>query len=437
MTIRPQIRIFAFALIASSCTAPRPTAAVPTASQSAATTAVDAGQSSSSGVLQAPFPQHPSEGEVPVPTAPDWRGTLIYNGDAGVWYLQVAKVIAVYGHNEVIATDDKGRVLVLTVYSGKWSESWTAPDGQWLAPTTPADVDPRIPGEELYAAGKSGNVHQLTLQPLPFGKFELQSVEIGHAPGEEFHAVLAADVDSKRAGCELLAFGITGAVYQLTAADKAGAFRMQKLGEVVGRVRDTVVLRDPRTGEAAILAVSRSGDLLSLSVDNGVLRSEVLAHETSGLGRLAVRPARDGEATVLYATRDDGVLLRYQKGADGRVAREVVFAGEQGLRGVAAGRFHEDGREAVAVYGYGRAVHLITRGPAGGWQAEVLWQSLQQGHWLAVGELDGRNTTDELVCSGFDGQVVLLARPPGYGMPQAAVPGRVPNAAAAATPTAK
>lgn len=380
-------------------------------------------------VAEPPLPRHPSEGEVLVETAPDWRGTQIYRGDAGVWYLHVAKVVSVYGHNEVIATDDKGRVLVLTVYSGKWSEVWTNPDEQWVAPARPADVDPRIPGEELYAAGKAGNVHQLTFTELPFGKFALQSREIGHAASEEFHAVLAHDVDPVRPGSELLCFGITGAVYVVTPAADGDAFAMTKLAELPGRVRDTLVVEDPRDGKPLVLAASRSGDLLALRMRGGKLESEVLAHETSGLGRLARKPAKSGaakdrELPVVYATRDDGVLLRFELGKDGRAQKELIFAGEQGLRGVAAGRFFDDGREAVAVYGYGRSVHLITRAKVGGWQVETIWKSLQQGHWLAVGELDGRNTTDELVCSGFDGDVVMLARPIGYGLPQAAVPGR-------------
>ena len=32
-------------------------------------------------------------------------------------------------------------------------------------------------------------------------------------------------------------------------------------------------------------------------------------------------------------------------------------------------------------------------------------------------ELDGRNGTDELIATGFGAQVVLLSRPPGYGLP--------------------
>jgi hypothetical protein len=41
---------------------------------------------------------------------------------------------------------------------------------------------------------------------------------------------------------------------------------------------------------------------------------------------------------------------------------------------------------------------------------------VDKGHWLAAGELDGRNATDELVAAGYSGRVVLLARPPGYGL---------------------
>ncbi len=32
-----------------------------------------------------------------------------------------------------------------------------------------------------------------------------------------------------------------------------------------------------------------------------------------------------------------------------------------------------------------------------------------------VDEVDGRNDTRELLCSGYSGRVVLLNRPPGYG----------------------
>jgi hypothetical protein len=48
-----------------------------------------------------------------------------------------------------------------------------------------------------------------------------------------------------------------------------------------------------------------------------------------------------------------------------------------------------------------------------------------------VGELDGRNGTDELIATGFGADVVLLARPIGYGLAGAAVDPAPPERAPA------
>jgi hypothetical protein len=371
--------------------------------------------------------QNPADGEVPLPAATGWRAFSIHDSDAGVWYAQIDKVVDAYGQNEVIATDDRGRWLLLTVYSGKWTAHQVNPDGQWLAPSRSTDLDPRAPGRELYAAGLGGSVHRITLEPEPHGRFRLRSVEIGHAAGEEFHTVLAGDLTPERAGGELLVFGITGAVYELVPQGDAGEqFAMPLRARLSGRVRDAVVLPDPG-GTPTIVGASRSGELLAMSLRGERLESRVLLRASSGLGRVARaapaagRGADHGE--VLYVTRDDGVLLRAEQQDDGSWRSAVIFAGAQGLRGVAAGRFDADPDcETVAVYGYGKEVQLVSRRLDGPWQVETIFAGVHQGHWLAVGELDGRNGTDELVATGFGGQVVLLARPPGYALPEAAVP---------------
>lgn len=385
----------------------------------------------------------------PLPASDGWRAEQIHQADSGVWYLHVDKVVADYGQNEVIAADDKGRFLLLTVYSGQWTAHSVVADGQWLAPTRSADVDPRVPGRELYAGGRGGSLHRVTLRPQPFARFTLESVEIGHAAGEEFHAVLAADL-VPGGNDELLAFAITGAVYQLVPNGSGDAFAMHAVGHVPGRVRDCVVVPGAAGAPATIFGVSRSGDLLRVRLradgtkPHGTLQHEVLLHEDSGLGRIALAKARAG---VFYVTRDDGVVVRAELTADGRVRREAILACGLGLRGIASGRFFADDRECVAAYGYDRTVHLVHRRGDGAWQVETIFQSAQKGHWLTVGELDGRNGTDELVASGFDGQIVLLSRPAGYGLPGIAVaaaerspaiataPGTAPGTAAnAATP---
>lgn len=65
-------------------------------------------------------------------------------------------------------------------------------------------------------------------------------------------------------------------------------------------------------------------------------------------------------------------------------------------------------------------MELLT-GRDGKWSAETIFVDDSEGHWISVGELDGRNATDELVCSGFGGRIHLLFRPPGYGRTELAV----------------
>jgi ABC-type transport system substrate-binding protein len=371
--------------------------------------------------------QDPKDGEVPMPAGDGWRAWSIHASASGVWYALVDKVVDAYGANDVVVTDDKGGHVLLTVYSGKWTPHQVVPDGQWLAPSRSADVDPRVPGRELYAAGKGGSVHQITRLPQPFGRFLPQSVEIGHAAGEEFHAVIAADLTPLTPGDELLAFGITGAVYQLVPERDGAGFAMVRRAQAAGRVRDTVVVAGSAGQPATIFGASRSGDLLAMRLVGDALEVRSVLRESSGLGRVARRTGGGTAGEVLYVTRDDGLLLRVAIAADGRVQREAIFAGPQGLRGVASGRFFADpATEAVAVYGYDKEVHVVHRTGAEPWRVDVAFAGEHQGHWLAVGELDGRNGTDELVATGFGGQVVLLARPPGYALPGAAVPAPKP-----------
>jgi hypothetical protein len=40
-----------------------------------------------------------------------------------------------------------------------------------------------------------------------------------------------------------------------------------------------------------------------------------------------------------------------------------------------------------------------------------------KGHWLCSAEVDGRNATRELFLCGYAGRLVMLFRPPGYGLP--------------------
>jgi hypothetical protein len=365
---------------------------------------------------------------VKLPAAADWIATLAHAGDAGVWYVHFAKVIPAYGCPELVAGDDKGRLLVLSCYSGKWTALQTILDHQWLTPAGPVDVDPRVEGTELYAGGRAGNVHRVRLRPKGSG-FELDSVEIAHFAGEEIHTILAADLRPKLGGDELLVFTMSGGVHELRPLGEGTGFRATRIGDLGGRVRQAVVL-PARNGQPPwFAAVARSGELILLRLGEQGLERRTLARESMGLGRITRREvdpnAEQGAlagSEVLYVTRDDGLVLRFEQQADGDWLREPIFAGPQGPRGIVAGRFHADAaRESIAVFGYAGKVHLLSRAPGRSWQAETIFAAADQGHWLAAGELDGRNGTDEIIGSTFGGRIVVLSRRPGYGLPVAAV----------------
>ena len=153
---------------------------------------------------------------------------------------------------------------------------------------------------------------------------------------------------------------------------------------------------------------------------DGGLEQRTILHEPMGFGRMALRAGPAAGPQVLYVTRDDGLVLRLEGALDapGAWAREVIYAGPQGLRGVAAGRFDPDpGVETVAVFGYSKKLQLLSRRGDGPWDVETLFVDRDKGHWLATVELDGRNGTDELIASGYGGRIVLLSREPGTGLP--------------------
>lgn len=363
-----------------------------------------------------------TDGEVPLACADDWTARLVHDAGAGIWTVKSFDVLPWYGCPEIVGMDDKGRCTILTSYSGKWTPNDTVFDGQWLAPIGHADVDPRRDGKELYVGGKSGNLYQLALR----GEHEWDKTEIAHWP-EEIHTIVAGELRPERSGAELVAFLKNGELWELIA-DGAGGFAKRRLGILSGRVRDAVLVG------ARMVTVSRAGEVAMLELRGEGLARTVMLEEPMGFGRVARRPPRAGAGEVFYVTRDDGLLLRLEERADGGYARSEVYAGPQGLRGVAAGRFTNDpAEECVAVFGYSARVQLLVRKGEGPWQVQDLFTDVDRGHWLDVAEVDGRNGTDELIASGYGGRIVLLSRPPGYGLRVATDP----TPALAGTPVAR
>lgn len=355
----------------------------------------------------------PTQGEVPLKCASGWEARLIFDAGVGVWTVACAQVQPQFGCPEVIALDDRGRCTVLRSYSGKWTPQPTIEDGQWFAPVASGELDPTLDGVELYTGGQGGRLWQI--RPRPSAHFDCRVIDAW--PGEEIHTLVLDDLDPGHEGAELLVFLASGQVYAVASGEGTSpGLQVREVARLPGRVRQAVMLPAERGQAPWVATVSRAGVIALVRLRGTELERRVIGEEPMGLGRVALSSEPDGKA-VLYVSRDDGVILRWAGRPDSGFEREIVFAGPQGPRGVAVGRFHEDPRrECVAVFGYSCDVELLTRLSGEPWQRETIFTDVDKGHWLAVAELDGRNGTDELIGSGYGGRVFLLSRPPGYGL---------------------
>jgi len=355
----------------------------------------------------------PALATVRLPAGDGWEGSLVFdNGETGIWTAGVLNLFPQYATPEVVGLDDRGRCLILVSYSGKWTPMVLGHDGKWLGGLAHGDVDPRVAGSELYTGGQKGNLYQLTFHPQGAADMRL----IAHLPGREIHTIVAGDVDRSFSGRELLLFTRPGGLYRVSPTGRDGTFETVHVQDLPGRVRDAVILPGPDDEAPEIATVSRSGRLELLEMTARGPEWSVLYESAMGMGRLTLRPPREGEATVLYASHDDGRVLRFERSPSGTWTEEVIYRGPQGVRGIAAGRFCADGDvETVAVFGYSAEVVLLSRKGREPWNDAVIFVDRDKGHWLTAAELDGRNTTQEIIGSGYGGRIFLLSRPSGYG----------------------
>lgn len=350
----------------------------------------------------------PKSEEVVLPAEGGWHAQLVLDrGSTGIWTVGAFPIFDSVGTEEVVALDDEGRCTVLIPYSGRWTPMETLQEGAWLGGLAHGDLDPNVPGRELYTGGKRGDLWQIVAHP--HGALETRLVV--HLPGEEIHTLVIGDLYPKAPGNEMLMFTWPGGLYVVTGGGpKPAVRRVQALDT---RVRDAVVLPHAEGATPEVAVVSRAGRLETLRLEGDGARWTGIDRQRTGMGRVALREAKG--AVILYTVCDDGRVYRYERRADAWRPPELIYAGPLGARGVVSGRFGKDpDQETIAVFGYSGSVEILARESAG-WTRTTIFRDRDKGHWLATIEADGRNTTDEILCCGYSGRLTMLHRPPGYG----------------------
>lgn len=368
---------------------------------------------------------NPAERRVPLQASAGWDASLVLDrGDTGIWTVKAFPVFKQYRGPQVVGLDDAGRCWMMVSYSGKWTPFPTIEEGAWLGALTHGDVDPRVSGPELYTGGKKGNLYQIRTYANAATDHRL----IATFPGLELHTIAAVDILPELPGKELLAFTNPGGMFLVTPNGENGGFKTSELGRFPGRIRDALVLPGSGAlGRERLATVSRTGELAILSFEGDGHRREILHQSPVGKGRIAMAPTSEAGHTVLYSAQDDGVILRHEESGAGWTTTAIHY-GHEGPRGLAAGRFTEGSpiesteAEEVAIFGYSGRVELLTRNTEG-WSSKTIFEDRDRGHWLSAVEIDDRNSTLELVASGYGGRIVLLSRPVGYGKKDGAAVG--------------
>lgn len=340
-----------------------------------------------------------------------WQTSLVFDAGCGVWCVKSFQLYPELACPEIVACDDRGRGTILISYSGKWTPKATVLDGRWLAPM---DQGRFAMGEGVLLLGGAGG-----------RLYEVRPRAAGHAdillraefPGEEIHTIITVPVATPKNRDRALIFLMSGRVFEYRCPESGDSVEpsVSEIQRVEGRVRDALIA--PAAGPLPrrdLWTVSRAGQLvrrrLEIVRDQAMrFTDEVILTEPQGLGRLSRGVGRF--ADCLYLTRDDGVYLRIAPDGQGGFSREVIHRGEQGPRGLVAGRFADDPEtETLAIFGYSGKVELLERKGPGPFTATTLFVDRDKGHWLAKAELDGRNETEEIIASGYSGRVVLLSR---------------------------
>lgn len=353
---------------------------------------------------------NPAEQEVPLPAINGWEAYLILdNKGVPLWTVEPADIFESHGCPEVVGLDDKGHAHVCVSYSGRWTPTTLISDPKWLGGFAHGDIDPRIAGSETYVGAQSGNIYQIVAWPNLVLDYRL----VASLEGREVHTLAAGQLDPSTPSPEIIAFTVPGGVYTITPTGPDGRFEAKHLADHVGRVRQAVVLPPSGDAASAVVTVARNGRLALLEINDGGVKWRTIYETEMGMGRVAVGSGGPNRSTVLYSTLDDGRILRHEQQNITNWVTQVIYNGPQGPRGIAAGQFTDDSAaETIVIGGYSKKVELLSR-VGDRWQAETIFEDSEKLHWLAAAELDGRNTTREVVITGYGGRIVYLARPPG------------------------
>lgn len=349
-----------------------------------------------------------------------WRPVICVETTAAIERIRCGKLDPREAVPHAAAVDQAGDVAWIAFDGGTpRAETIYRHDGE-LTGLAIGDVDPLVPGAEIYVGGRRGGG-----LPEEAGGAVVQLVVDARANvrvrrllecSAYVHSIERVPTRADGSGGGLLVCTYRGEIHRLTPTPGAGPWRDEVLwADAPAQDVETPKIKDAAflvradgspTNEA--LVAFKTGRLAWIDVERpGSFR--VIHEEAGGLSR--VTPAPDGSA---YVTGYAGRLLHVTRsGGDFQVAVLAQEGVDSGLRGAVLGRFPVSSRtrSGLVVFGFHKRCRALVE-RLGVLDPVTLYVDVDRGHTVEAADLVPGNDADELLVGGYSKRVTLLVPGP-------------------------
>lgn len=345
-----------------------------------------------------------------------WKPVVCYQAKGAIERIKCGHPDAGDPNLQAVSVDQAGDVALMHFRGSEVSSQVIYSNTSELTGLSISDLDPAVPGEEIYVGGYSGGtgmegtggqVLQLVLQPGSKGKARVRQIFSGPV---YIHSVERVEPQAAGEGPKLLVSTYDGSIHLLTPTasgpwdDRVLHTEPPSDDPDAVKIKDVGFLRDPsgRAPHEALVAF-KTGRLLQIDIDHPGDAHYIL-DEPGGLSRITPDP--DGGA---YVTGYFGRLMHWVPGANGLEMTVIDQEGvDSGLRGVVLGDFPVDGTVAhKVVFGFHKLCRaLVPR--LGVLDPVTLYVDIDRGHTIEAADLVPGNGADELLLGGYSLRVTML-----------------------------
>ena len=337
-------------------------------------------------------------------TTPGWTSVVLWDSGEKIQGVTLGDIDGERPGIEGIAVTMSGIVGIGGIgKSGVWSNVLYRHSAK-LNTALVADLDPDLPGNELYVGGGGSSSPGEILQIHRNGnRWDVKSVW----EGDGFVHSLAV-LPPRNSGSPSLVFvTYAGKIIELTSKSTKGWKSQVLHTESLSADSNRLLLKDIVAGRINgrdgrfVLACSKAGNGILVNADEPG-SGKTIHSEEGGIARVNM----DADGRIFCACNHGNVLrLQYH---DNHWTTDTLYRSLDELRGVGCGSFATPaGTAPIAIYGYDAFVRMLFDNGTG-WDTYTVWRDSDRAHSLSIGDVIPGNGSDEVLAGGYSGKLTLL-----------------------------